>query len=94
MDGSVSFYRDWADYKSGFGDLRGEFWYGNDKLHLLTTSGNYKLRIELVDGPDSRVVQYDSFRIGNESDKYKLDVGGFRDVIGNAGDYNNFSFNM
>lgn len=27
-DGSVNFYRDWNDYKSGFGSMNSEFWLG------------------------------------------------------------------
>ena len=38
LDGSVDFFRNWESYKNGFGDLNGEFWLGNDKLHRLTFS--------------------------------------------------------
>ena len=30
IDGSTDFYRDWDDYKRGFGIPSGEFWIGND----------------------------------------------------------------
>lgn len=54
-DGSVDFRKDWIQYKEGFGylspDDTTEFWLGNEKIHLLTTSTNMPtvLRIELVD---------------------------------------------
>ena len=28
IDGSVDFYRNWTQYKNGFGDLGGNFWLG------------------------------------------------------------------
>ena len=37
INGSVDFYLDWTDYVNGFGDLEGEFWYGLENIHCLTT---------------------------------------------------------
>lgn len=34
LDGSVDFYRDWNDYKNGFGELTGEFWLGEYNQYI------------------------------------------------------------
>ena len=39
-DGSVDFFRNWEDYKNGFGNLDGEFWLGNQHIHQITNQGN------------------------------------------------------
>ncbi|XP_069824899.1 ficolin-2-like isoform X2 [Dendropsophus ebraccatus] len=39
-DGSVNFFREWNDYKQGFGNQLSEFWLGNDNIHRLTSSGD------------------------------------------------------
>lgn len=49
VDGSVSFDRNWRDYRDGFGDLHSEFWLGNDHIHDLSTQADYSLRIDLED---------------------------------------------
>ncbi|XP_070622900.1 ryncolin-3-like [Erythrolamprus reginae] len=85
QDGSVDFYRDWESYKKGFGNQGSEFWLGNDKIHLLTSSGTHQLRIDLEDFNGSRTFAiYSSFRIANESENYKLMLGSYLD--GNMGD--------
>jgi hypothetical protein len=39
VDGTVDFYKNWQQYKQGFGDPRGEFWLGNDHIYELTNQG-------------------------------------------------------
>ncbi|XP_059514468.1 ficolin-2-like [Myotis daubentonii] len=85
VDGSVDFYRDWAAYKQGFGSQLGEFWLGNDHIHALTAQGTNELRVDLVDFQGNRYfAKYQSFRVGNEAEKYQLVLGAF--AGGTAGD--------
>ncbi|XP_070791014.1 ryncolin-3-like [Pituophis catenifer annectens] len=85
QDGSVNFYRNWESYKKGFGRQGSEFWLGNDKIHLLTSSGTQQLRIDVEDFNGSTTfATYSSFRIANESENYKLMLGSYLD--GNMGD--------
>ncbi len=95
VDASVSFERNWADYKSGFGDPSGNFWIGLDKLHCLAGPGKGAiLNIEIKHGSNPSKLfyaAYSLFEIGNEADGYRLNIGGFS---GNAGDSFAFSNGM
>ena len=76
LDGSVDFYRGWTEYKNGFGNLSGEFWLGLDKIHRLTSSGKYKLRVDLEDfARNTYYAEYDLFEVASETEKYKLSLG-------------------
>ncbi|XP_069465819.1 ficolin-1-like isoform X2 [Ambystoma mexicanum] len=84
-DGTVDFYRDWNTYKRGFGTLISEFWLGNENIHKITSAGNYEIRFDLQDFDNNfYFAKYTSFRLGSESEKYKLYIGNF--TGGNAGD--------
>ena len=49
-DGSENFYRGWADYVAGFGNLKREFWLGLDHIHCLTSAApRTELRVYLAD---------------------------------------------
>ncbi|XP_019856798.1 PREDICTED: ficolin-1-like [Amphimedon queenslandica] len=83
MDGTVNFYRSWADYTKGFGDLNGEFWLGLNKVNRLTKSST-SLRVDLEDFEgNKKYATYNSFQVGNAVTKYTLRVSGYG---GNAGD--------
>ncbi|XP_018087095.1 ficolin-1-B-like [Xenopus laevis] len=84
-DGSVDFFSGWNSYKKGFGHQDGEFWLGNENLHLLTATGNFQLRIDLTDFDDKHThATYSNFHIDGESQSYTLSLGSF--TGGDAGD--------
>ena len=80
-DGSVDFTKTWVEYKEGFGDLNGEFWYGLRPLHCLTSQGQWQLRIDFTfsNGTKSFLL-YDNFAVGSASSQYKLSISGFKGV--------------
>lgn len=56
----------------GFGDPSGEHWLGNDVIHLLTTSRDYTLQVQLRDIEGNQAYsQYDHFYIDEEEKKYR-----------------------
>ena len=73
--GNVDFYRNWADYKRGFGTLDYDFWLDNDNIHAITSRGEYKLRVELKYNGESAYAHYDKFAMADESEKYVLTLG-------------------
>ncbi|XP_071797484.1 microfibril-associated glycoprotein 4-like [Asterias amurensis] len=85
QDGSVDFFRTWAEYKSGFGNLSGEFWLGNDNLMTLTSDdsqGPWELRVDLYDNNETAFEKYKDFKIVGEN--YTLEFGAY-DASSTAG---------
>ena len=73
-DGSVEFpTRNWEEYKNGFGNSDGEYWLGNEMLHLLTTSQPHDYMVEGVSFQDE--INYKKIRnvvINGEDDHYRI----------------------
>ncbi|XP_076342435.1 techylectin-5A-like [Tachypleus tridentatus] len=88
------FFKPWTDYKVGFGDIKKEFWLGNDRIYALTNQGNYSIRFDLKDKEgNERFAIYREFWIENEDYLYRLHVSNYS---GDAGDgfsgHNGYSF--
>ncbi|XP_028516783.1 fibroleukin [Exaiptasia diaphana] len=81
QDGSVNFYRGWMYYKNGFGDLKGEFWLGLDKINRLTHQRRNRLRVDLEDTKGKTAyAEYDNFAVASERAKYKLSLGTYSGI--------------
>lgn len=85
FNGSVSFYKNWTDYKNGFGSLDGEFWLGLDRVHQLTSTRTRELLVHLEDHDGLvKYARYAKFAIGNEGEKFALKT--IESYSGTAGD--------
>nr|XP_022308164.1 angiopoietin-2-like [Crassostrea virginica] len=85
QSGKINFYRNWKDYKNGFGHIDDEYWLGNDAIHALTKDGKQMLRVDLQKFSGEKAhATYSSFFVDNEAKKYKLTVGTFKGTNGLA----------
>lgn len=78
MDGSVNFDRKWSEYKLGFGSINGEYWLGNDNIHLISSNGHHEISFYLgVSAQQFGYANYSTFSVGDERSKYKLTITGY-----------------
>ncbi|KAH9494705.1 hypothetical protein Btru_017645 [Bulinus truncatus] len=95
INGNVSFYRGWEEYKYGFGDFGvGEFYLGNEFIHQLTSKRHYEKRVDFRINSTNYFASYSQFKIFGEPEKYRLQISGY---FGNAtdnltSDHNNQKF--
>ncbi|GIX88378.1 techylectin-5A, partial [Caerostris extrusa] len=78
------FFKEWESYKTGFGDIDEDFWFGNDNIFALSNQRLYSIRFDLkaMDG-EKRYAFYATFWIDDESHNYTLHI---QDYHGDAGD--------
>ena len=75
FNGLVQFNKSWDEYENGFGDLSGEFWYGLKGLHVMTSQGDWEIRVE-AEGKNRVVwyVQYGLAKILGAEEQYRLEI--------------------
>lgn len=70
---SVDFVRDFADYQKGFGDTKGEFWLGLERIHKITTHEQHQLFINIINHNNQIYwSRYDNFVVGSKEEGYQL----------------------
>ncbi|KAG4071102.1 hypothetical protein HA402_013416 [Bradysia odoriphaga] len=78
-DGLTDFFRNWQEYRNGFGSVDSEHWLGNNFIHQLTENYDYQLKIEVTgfQANEFAFAKYSPFRVGSEDENYILSVGNF-----------------
>ncbi|KAK2178427.1 hypothetical protein NP493_544g00018 [Ridgeia piscesae] len=75
-DGTEDFDRTWKEYEAGFGNVNGEFWFGNEIVYKMTAARSYQLKVTLVLPTNlKRFIIYDKFRLGSNISDYTLEIG-------------------
>ncbi|BFZ25716.1 hypothetical protein BsWGS_28755 [Bradybaena similaris] len=90
--GDVSFYRNWVDYKNGFGNTDTDFWLGNDVISNLTSLGYNELRVDLKKDRRTYFAHYSMFKVAGETVNYQLTVSGYNGTAGDGLSYHNSQF--
>ncbi|XP_057312039.1 ficolin-1-like [Hydractinia symbiolongicarpus] len=77
INGVANFNKTWNSYKEGFGNLKNEFWLGNEYLHLLTKDTENEVLFVMKKFTDSKeyMALYDGFSVGDNSTRYRLTTG-------------------
>ncbi|XP_060602515.1 microfibril-associated glycoprotein 4-like [Ruditapes philippinarum] len=79
------FYKTWAEYETGFGNLRDNFYLGNRFIHEITCQDKYQLRVDLTSFQgESAYAEYSHFSIGDSESSYQLHVDGYSGTAGDA----------
>ncbi|KFB38440.1 hypothetical protein ZHAS_00005886 [Anopheles sinensis] len=73
FNGSVDFYRNWTEYRDGFGTMDGEFWLGLEHIHQITKNRPHELLIEIKDFyGNNGSYSYSVFEIGSQYEHFML----------------------
>ncbi|XP_059140061.1 microfibril-associated glycoprotein 4-like [Physella acuta] len=90
VSGTVDFYRNWTEYKNGFGNFSsGNFYLGNENIYLITSKRQHELRVDLTLDGVNYFAKYSSFSITSEADGYRLQVSGYSGTAGDSLSYHN-----
>ena len=89
--GKITFDRTWDEYKNGFGNLKYDFWLGNEflyratKLYKTVNSQNMELYISLVDQDDNNFyARYTTFWVEEEAAKYRIIISRYNGTAGDS----------
>ncbi|XP_059168780.1 ficolin-2-like [Physella acuta] len=90
VNGSIDFYRNWTEYKYGFGDYKiGDFYLGNENIYCLNVMYPHELRIDMTYKGVSYYAYYSNFTLSSEIQMYKISIKGYSGTVKDSFTVNN-----
>eukprot|EP00111_Clytia_hemisphaerica_P022181 TCONS_00065198-protein len=83
-----NFWGSYQRYKHGFGHLQSSFWIGLETMYQMTKHKDQELLIVLQVGSTIKRAVFDTFYVGNETEGYKLNIGGYSQTDSTMADSN------
>ena len=74
VNNANAFYRNWSDFKSGFGDINENHWLGFNLINMILSTDDFMVRFEF----ENSILEYfefDLIKIGSESQNFILTLG-------------------
>ncbi|XP_050181961.1 fibrinogen-like protein 1-like protein [Myiozetetes cayanensis] len=76
QDTDVNWAETWSAYRQGFGNLKGEFWLGNEYIYQIAMQRSYQVKFIIWDASNNKLfADYNMFRLDDESQGYRLRLG-------------------
>ena len=86
FDGSIDFYRDWNNYRDGFGDVNGEHWVGNEFVYQYTKAYPTEMIMEGITFTGAKATsKMQNFTLSNEESKYIFEYDACEGLCGDWG---------
>ncbi|XP_009887194.1 PREDICTED: fibrinogen-like protein A [Charadrius vociferus] len=81
----ITWAESWSTYKYGFGNVHTEYWLGTEYIHQISRQKVYQVRFVIWDAANNtKLADYNLFSLEDESHGYRLRLGTYSGLAGDA----------
>ncbi|NXS45340.1 FGL1L protein, partial [Balaeniceps rex] len=81
----ITWAESWSTYKYGFGNVHTEYWLGTEYIHQISKQKVYQVRFVIWNATNTtKLADYNLFSVEDESQGYRLRLGTYSGLAGDA----------
>ncbi|XP_074746781.1 uncharacterized protein LOC141952797 [Strix uralensis] len=81
----ITWAESWSTYKYGFGNVHSDYWLGTEYIHRISQQKVYQVRFVIWDATNNiKFADYNLFSVEDESQGYRLRLGTYSGLAGDA----------